>query len=317
MKHTLLVLLFFAGIVAHAQDYKFIYYFDANLSFTSKEKAAGIGKGYKTDGLVVVDCYNKASEKIVFTATFKDSSLQTMHGDYKSYFKNGQIENDGKYIDNEMNGVWKTWNKYGFITDSIFYESGLRTGFGKYQYAFNKYYKSPNPVIDSIEKDGYILTYSFTDSLKNTCYQSESSYKKGVKKVNFEVFFTGNAGLLKEYDSTGNIKEDSVFDRMLAEAEFSQSGEEGWRRFLQKNINSEAPNRNNAPNGNYTAIIKFIVNEDGSISGVEAETDPGYGAAAEVIRVIKLSPKWKPAKKYGKLIKSYRRQPMTFSIQNG
>lgn len=301
---------------AKAQQYEFVYYFDANLSFVNKETAVIIGKGYKADGLVAVDCFGKTTGKKMFTATFKDSSLQIMHGKYVSYYEEGFTESEGMYNDNEIDGVWKNRDKSGFLTDSTFYEKGIRTAFGKYRYGFNKWYRLLPPAADSIKRDGYRLSYSFTDSLKNTFYESEAEFKNDDRHVNFEVFFIGNRGLLKEYDSTGNVKTDSVFDRTLEEAAFS-GGDEGWRRFLYKNIDIDIASKNKAPNGNHTAIIRFVVNTDGSVIDVTAESDPGYGVAAEVIRVIKLSGKWKPAKKYGKYIKSYRRQPMTFAVDNG
>jgi protein TonB len=35
----------------------------------------------------------------------------------------------------------------------------------------------------------------------------------------------------------------------------------------------------------------------------------------EVIRVLKLSPRWKPASQNGRFVKAYRKQPVTFVIE--
>ncbi len=313
-----LFLLFIACTVflnVNAQDYKFVYYFDGNLSFTSKDAALAIGKAYKKDDLVIVDCFSKASGKIIFTASFKDSSLQTMNGLYTSYYDDNIIETQGVYNEGEMDGWWKSWNKYGLITDSIFYNTGVRTIFGKYLYGFNKYYKVFIPTLDSIKKDGYDINYSYTDSLNNTLYERKSWIENGVEKIRYEVNFKGDKGLLKDYDSTGNIKTDSVFTRKINYAEFP-GGEGAWREFLYKNLNIDILSKNNAPSGVYTVIVKFMVNNDGTVDEVVAENDAGYGTAAEAVRVIKLSRKWKPALQYGKYLRAYRRQPVSFSIQN-
>jgi protein TonB len=52
----------------------------------------------------------------------------------------------------------------------------------------------------------------------------------------------------------------------------------------------------------------------GSITGITAETYYGYGMEEEAIRVIKKGPKWIPAVQYGRKVKAYRRQPLTFAV---
>jgi antitoxin component YwqK of YwqJK toxin-antitoxin module len=317
MKNIICLLSFFLIVITgYNQEYKYAYYFDANLNFVSKEKAVAIGKAYEQNGLIIMDCFGIQTGKMIFSSTFKDSSLQVMHGLHTSYYEDDFIETQGEYNESEMDGLWKTWDKYGLITDSVFYHKGLRTAYGKYKYVFNKNYRLLIPTIDSIKKDGYILIYSFTDSLKNTFYEHELTLEKGIEKLNFESRFIGNTGLLKEYDSTGNVTMDSVFDRKLVDAEFP-GGDDDWRRFLQKNLNVGIASDNRAPNGNHTVIIRFAIDINGNVTDVDAEDNPGYGIVQEGIRVIKLSPKWRPAKKYGRRIKSYRRQPMTFIVDNG
>jgi periplasmic protein TonB len=61
-------------------------------------------------------------------------------------------------------------------------------------------------------------------------------------------------------------------------------------------------------------VVRFIVDKKGNISNVSAETNLGYGMEKEVIRVIKKGPKWIPAIQNGKVVKAYRRQPITFLV---
>lgn len=65
--------------------------------------------------------------------------------------------------------------------------------------------------------------------------------------------------------------------------------------------------------------IQFVVERDGSISGITAiapkERQLGYGLEEECMRVIQLtSGKWKPASRAGKPVRSYWRYP--FEIDN-
>lgn len=75
------------------------------------------------------------------------------------------------------------------------------------------------------------------------------------------------------------------------------------------------PADNAAPVGRYTVIARFVIASDGSLTDLAAETNLGYGMEKEVLRMLQKSGKWKPAIKYGKTINAYRRQPVTFQVE--
>ncbi len=120
----------------------------------------------------------------------------------------------------------------------------------------------------------------------------------------------------KAQDSkTDTVTIDSkTFTQVEVEAGFP-GGDEAWKKFLIKHLNTNVPAKNNAPAGRYTVIVKFIVNKTGSISEAKAETNNGYGMEEEVIRVIEKSGKWTPAMQNGRTVNAYRRQPITFATE--
>ena len=94
-----------------------------------------------------------------------------------------------------------------------------------------------------------------------------------------------------------------------------RGGQEGWSAYLQKNLNANIGVENHAPLGVYTVKIRFIVEEDGSVSQVFPLTMHGYGMEEEAVRVIKNSGDWEPAKQNGKTVRAFRQQPITFVVQ--
>ena len=108
---------------------------------------------------------------------------------------------------------------------------------------------------------------------------------------------------------------DKIFNKVEKEAAFP-GGDPAWRKYLVKNLNPNVPIDNGAVMGLYTVIVKFVVSTDGSISGIEAETNLGYGMEKEVMRIIKNSGNWEPAYQDGKTVNAYRRQPVTFSVED-
>ncbi len=107
--------------------------------------------------------------------------------------------------------------------------------------------------------------------------------------------------------------ENKVFEKVEVEASFP-GGLSAWSRYLQRNLNSNAPIDNGAPPGSYTVIVQFIVDKSGSISDVKALTNHGYGMEEEAIRAIKRGPKWTPAIQNGRNVNAYRKQPITFVV---
>ena len=108
--------------------------------------------------------------------------------------------------------------------------------------------------------------------------------------------------------------EGKIFTKVEVEAGFP-GGDAAWRNYLQKNLNTEVPADNGAGEGTYTVVVKFVVSKDGSLSQIECETDPGFGVCQEAIRVIKRTKNWTPAIQNGRNVNAYRRQPITFLVQ--
>ncbi|MBO9594560.1 MAG: energy transducer TonB [Niabella sp.] len=102
-----------------------------------------------------------------------------------------------------------------------------------------------------------------------------------------------------------------IFTQVEHDASFP-GGPDAWRQFLQANL--RFPEKNNAPAGTYTVIVQFIVDRDGTISDVKVTADPGYNFGMEAQRVIQLSGKWNPALQNKRVVKAYRKQPITFNV---
>lgn len=106
-----------------------------------------------------------------------------------------------------------------------------------------------------------------------------------------------------------------VFEKVDVEATFS-GGERAWRKYLEQNLNPNVPVENSAPVGIYTVIVQFIVDKTGAVSDIKTLTNFGYGMEQEVIRIMKQSPMWTPASQNNRTVKAYRKQPVTFVLED-
>jgi TonB-dependent SusC/RagA subfamily outer membrane receptor len=91
-------------------------------------------------------------------------------------------------------------------------------------------------------------------------------------------------------------------------------GSNGWVSYLSKNLNRDLPVSKGAPWGQYKVVLSFIVSNTGEVRNVEALNDPGYGTAAEAIRMIEKGPKWIPAEQNGNKVNYFVTQTIVFAI---
>ncbi|HEX8461677.1 MAG TPA: energy transducer TonB [Segetibacter sp.] len=108
---------------------------------------------------------------------------------------------------------------------------------------------------------------------------------------------------------------DKVFTKVEKEAKFP-GGMEGWKRYLERNLNANVAADDGAPMGNYTVKVQFIVDKEGGISNVTAIEVPKAcpSCGPEAVKVIKKGPKWDPAVQNGRNVIYQAIQYVTFQV---
>ena len=255
-------------------------------------------KAVRKDSLFYVEFFDRYTKLLRISAYFSDSLLTDLNGSFTRYHYDGKLASKENYSHGNKTGVWESWDKDGNKTDSTIYFNNERTAFANYYY-----YKTP-------EDKSMLYLYQCTDSLKNTFSQVIYS-KENI--ISSEAYFVGERGIEKIYDNDKTTT-DSVYTREQKEAEFP-GGNMSWSRYLQKALGIFNPADKGAGNGTYKVLIKFVIDANGSISDVNAETNFGYGMEQKGIEVVKNGPNWIPALRFGRPVKAYRRQPFTFFVE--
>ncbi len=89
-------------------------------------------------------------------------------------------------------------------------------------------------------------------------------------------------------------------------------GEQKLMEYLSNHIQYPAQAVNAGQQGKVQ--VKFVVNEDGSISNVITTRGFGFGSEQESIRVVSGMPKWKPGRNNGKPVKVWFQLPVIFKL---
>jgi TonB family protein len=125
------------------------------------------------------------------------------------------------------------------------------------------------------------------------------------------------SGMAKSYPppplpSDNPHPDEEIYGSPNQPAEFP-GGESMYIKFVLSELKYPTDARENKIEG--TVFAKFVVEKDGSITNIELENDIGGGCGEEVIRIIELMPKWKPAKKNGQTVRSWLTLPVKFKME--
>ena len=105
--------------------------------------------------------------------------------------------------------------------------------------------------------------------------------------------------------------DDRIFDVVEENAQFP-GGDEACMKWLQEHI--KYPQICIEQNVQGRVYVGFVVNRDGSIVDVKIIKSPDNNLSKEAERVVKLMPKWKPAKQGTKTVRSRFNLPVNFRL---
>ncbi len=278
MKIILTSLLVFVFAMAYSQSAT-QYYFDAKMNPVPKKEAVISGTGETDSGLYKLTCYYmKRKHPLACVAHYTDSTQKVHEGRYQYYFENGITSADGNYKNGEKDGLWTGYYQDGKIDDSIEYKNG-RTVTAK-----NFYY---------LEVEHQIL--ETLDDVANNQFYATTYDLHGVVV------------------STENIPEDYTGLYLNTDKECSfPGGLHEWSRYISQAITSHITELSESDYG--TVLIRFIVDSSGNISDVRPLSKKYSTIAKIAFNAIDAGPKWIPAERNGKKVKTIRIQPVT--LQN-
>lgn len=108
-------------------------------------------------------------------------------------------------------------------------------------------------------------------------------------------------------------EDDKIFYAVEQQAEFP-GGMQAMMKFLRNNIKYPASAKRMGIEGK--VFVKFIVDKEGGISGMEVMKGINADLDKEAMRVIKLMPPWKPGKQNGRAVKSQFVLPVYFKLDS-
>jgi len=284
-------------------------------------KPVSIGGHYyavieKKDDLWYREVYYVQEKSLAMTGSYKDKDCKIAEGKIIWYYSNKNPKSSITYKDGKEEGMALRFHDNGMMRDSINYTNGHRIGISLgwddegNQVDSSNFDGNGNGVVVGWYKEGSVShagkMVNDTTKINRWVY-----YHRNGKQMAVEDYENGKVVHCTCSDEMGSQLDSSL----CVEKEAHFPGEEkAWRSFLEKNLNPNVPVKNRASEGTYLVIVQFIVDKEGQVTEIKPLTKFGFGMEEEVVRILKKAPRWIPAFQYGRNVKAYRKQPVTFVV---
>ena len=143
--------------------------------------------------------------------------------------------------------------------------------------------------------------------------------KDEIDQQESEIISTEDVVDVAEVSNEGMIvvddepEEEQIFQVVEQPAEFP-GGMQAMYKWLSDNIQYPRISRDNNSQGR--TILRFVVNSDGSIQGIEVIKSSGdMYLDKEAVRVVGEMPRWSPGKQAGKAVRVWFTLPVMFRLQ--
>jgi len=255
--------------------------------------------------LFVVDGYYNNGSKLFHTYSLTSTFPLRLQGNYVTYAKNGNKMSQRNFEDGEIMGEQVLYYPNGMLyhkiskeirmTDTTIFYKECRDSTGKaLTENGNGTWITYNEGLSRVEEKGKVL-----NGLKDSVWTVTGG-------TNVSYFITYKDG--KEIaDSMTN----KIFTSVEIVPEFA-GGIEGFMNFIAQHVRYPVSAREGNIQGR--VIISFVVEKNGSLSNVEVQRGIGGGCDEEAVRVIKLSPAWRPGLQNGRPVRVEYSVPISFTL---
>lgn len=123
----------------------------------------------------------------------------------------------------------------------------------------------------------------------------------------------GKTAIIQQTVASDSTKSSKLFGAAIEEMASFPGGSAALMQYIAQNL--RYPNIQGDCNIQGRVIVGFTVNEDGTLSDIKVMKSISPTFDEEAIRVVKSMPKWNPAKRNGKAVKTKYTVPVTFRLE--
>lgn len=258
-------------------------YLDENKWKTKKRNAKYVQEIVKMESKVVLKESLLENGRLLSETTLKSASSKIKHGEYKAYFKNGNVREFGQYFKDKKRGDWEE-----------FYENG------------------DNKMIYHTSEDKKVYSQYWDESGNSILLNGEGTLSQKNEKRNELSVTVFKDFLMYTIYAVRLASNDTIYDLPTKSAEF-KNGYPTFYKNVGKTMKYPAEARRRGIMGR--VFVQFIVNEKGQLEEVKSIKGIGAGCDEEAEKAVRNSSgQWLPAEFEKKKVKCRMILPISFKL---
>lgn len=204
------------------------------------------------------------------------------------------------------------------ISEESFMDSALTIPNGRFCWYNANGDLDSTGIVNKTKKDNYWYYYRNNKTYLYVQYDNGKIIEKRDYDAGIIYYADGTKETLEEKklkDSLADLSKDTVtFTSIQVEAKY-KDGVNAWVNYISKNLVTPDRLGNVLGKGKHTVTVGFTINKEGYTTDIYIFHSQEWSADAEVIRLIKNSPKWAPATVNGKPVYYRQKQMITYQIE--
>lgn len=308
------VLLLLSSLNAIAQSNTMVTLLDNQLQPASKKEAVFVSKLWQEADVWHEKIYSFLDDTFYQENFYKDQQRTIKQGISLTYYAGGKLKDSGRFENNLQQGIFRSWHEDGKKASMIKYNSGV--------------------VIDTSlwwDNEGHINRTIYADKAGNGTLTEY--WSSGKTKIIGKLVAGKNEGAYDAFQENGTkamqlqYKGDSLISTTCIDAQGKpmpgnciyekpaefRGGANAWKRFLEQNV--EYPKYAQKKSIQGVVKVQFIVSKTGEVSEFKIISSPDESLSKEVLRLMSLSPLWKPAIQMNKAVTYRHIQSITFQLK--
>ena len=229
------------------------------------------------------------------------------------------VVKDGKYGVIDLNGKIMVPTEYDYIAEHNTFERY------NFKTIFKGNYDKENRTFDGIwkiYKDGQIMegnefateedAINYFNSIKSEYDNSSNENPEESESLGVEIMDSDEE--IKEEAKDEIVEEEAIPFQLVEEKPTFNGGDANeFSKWVNANLQYPEIAKENGVQGRVT--LEFTVNQDGSVSNVKVLRGVESSLDKEAVRVVSMSPKWKPGKQRNRAVKVIYTFPVVFQLR--
>jgi len=254
----------------------------------------------------VIEVYRNGKHKLIGNTQSRSSKL-VLEGSCLTFFPNGHRKSTLTYKNGNPVGNAVVYYPNGQLYASLIYDKDNKSFLMACQDSTGK----------TLTEMGEGRWPKFDDDFKKVI--AEGPVSNGVEEGEWHGIINDTATFVCTYH-TGNFVSGTSYDQSGKAYSFTSleiqptytGGIDAFYNFLSRTLHYPTYEREKNITGK--VFVTFVVEREGSLTGVKALKSPSEGLGEEAVRAIKLSPRWIPGTQYGLPVRVQYTVPVSFTL---